>query len=136
MKKKECGKKEEKGENKTLCMIKAQAVAFAITCIIFIGCGMLLTFTELSESKVPVIALVCTALAAAVAGFDWASCQKKRGLIWGMAAGAVYAVILCFVLSAASGDFTPQLSLGMHFIIAVAAGGAGGILAMNRKSKR
>lgn len=133
MKKKECEKKEGRGDHKTLCMMKAQAIAFAITCIVFIGCGMLLTFTDLSESRIPVIALGCTALAAAVAGFDWASCQKKRGLFWGMAAGVVYAVILCLVLSAASGDFALQLSLGMHIIIAAAAGGAGGILAMNRK---
>ncbi len=133
MRKKDCEKKEGKGGSRTLCMIKGQAAAFAITCIIFIGCGMLLTFTELSESKVPVIALISTAISAAVAGYDWAACQKKRGLFWGAAAGGVYAVLLCFVLSLASGDFSLQLSLGMHFVVALAAGGAGGVLAMNRK---
>lgn len=133
MRKKDCEKKEGRSGGRLLCMIKGQAAAFAITCIIFIGCGMLLTFTELSESKVPVIALVSTAISAAVTGYDWAACQKKRGLFWGAAAGGVYAVLLCFVLSLASGDFSLHLSLGMHFVVALSAGGAGGVLAMNRK---
>lgn len=128
-----CGKNEKTERSTWFCLLKGMAVAFAITCIVFIACGMLLTFTGLSESRIPVIALGCTAFSAAVAGYDWAECMKKRGLFWGMAAGAVYAVLLCFILSAASGDFSLHISLGMHLIVALAGGGVGGIFAMNRK---
>ena len=68
-----------------LCLIRGIAVAFAITCIIFIGFGILLTYTSLSEDTLPVVSLVSTALSAAAAGYDWAACMKKRGLFWGMA---------------------------------------------------
>ena len=89
-----------------LCLIRGIAVAFSITCIIFIGFGILLTYTSLSEDTLPVVSLVSTALSAAAAGYDWAACMKKRGLFWGMAAGAVYGVLLFLVTGLAGSGFT------------------------------
>ena len=71
MKKKQKKKTEKKTAdgNVALCLVRGMAVAFAITCIIFIGFGILLTYTELTEESLPLVALVCTALSAAAAGF-------------------------------------------------------------------
>ncbi len=131
------GKKLEKkgigGKGNLLCMVKGLAVAFAITCIIFIGFGILLTYTELSEDSLPTVSLVCTALSAGAAGFDWAACMKKRGILWGMAAGAVYIVLLYFVIGLATDRFSLELSLLMTFAVALAGGAVGGIFGVNRK---
>ena len=119
-----------------LCLIRGIAVAFAITCIIFIGFGILLTYTSLSEDTLPVVSLVSTALSAAAAGYDpswWAACMKKRGLFWGMAAGAVYGVLLFLVTGLAGSGFTLELSGVMTLVVALAGGGIGGILGINRK---
>ena len=67
------------GKSNLLCMAKGLAVAFAITCIIFIGFGILLTYTEISEESLPMVSLVCTALSAGVAGFDWQPVCRKEG---------------------------------------------------------
>ncbi|MBQ9092080.1 MAG: TIGR04086 family membrane protein [Anaerotignum sp.] len=120
--------------NTCLCLIRGMAIAFAITCIIFIGFGILLTYTDLSEESLPLVSLVCTALSAAAAGYDWAACMKKKGLLWGLAAGAVYAVLLYLITSLAGNSFTLQLSGIMTLIVALAAGGIGGILGVNRKN--
>lgn len=94
---KEKGKKEkrEKKENHSrrtrerqtggtaLCLLCGMGIAFAITCIIFIGFGMILTYTAASEESLPLVSLICTALSAAAAGYDWAACKRKRGLLWG-----------------------------------------------------
>lgn len=117
-----------------LCLIRGLAVAFAITCILFIGFGILLTYTALSEDLLPVISLVSTALSAAAAGWDWASCMKKRGLFWGMAAGAAYAVLLFLVTGLAGSGFSLELSGVMTLVVALAGGGIGGILGVNRKA--
>ncbi len=116
-----------------LCLIRGIAVAFAITCIIFIGFGILLTYTSLSEDTLPVVSLVSTALSAAAAGYDWAACMKKRGLFWGLAAGAVYGVLLFLVTGLAGSGFTLELSGVMTLVVALAGGGIGGILGINRK---
>ena len=132
------GKKREKkesgvGKGNLLCMVKGLAVAFAITCIIFIGFGILLTYTELSENSLPTVSLVCTALSAGAAGFDWAACMQKRGLLWGMAAGAAYVVLLYMIISLATDRFSLELSLVMTFAVALAGGAVGGVLGVNRK---
>lgn len=119
--------------NICLCLIRGMAIAFAITCIIFIGFGILLTYTDLSEDSLPLVSLVCTALSAAAAGYDWAACMKKKGLLWGLAAGAVYAVLLYLVTSLAGNSFALQLSGIMTLIVALAGGSIGGILGVNRK---
>ena len=116
-----------------LCLVRGIAVAFAITCIIFIGFGILLTYTSLSEESLPLVSLVCTALSAAAAGYDWAACMKQKGILWGLAAGAVYTVLLYLVTSLASDSFALQLSGVMTLIVALAGGAVGGILGVNRK---
>jgi len=135
--------KRKKKNNKTqkpitgsrgLCMAKGMAVAFAITCIIFIGFGILLTFTELSEKSLPLVSLICTALSASAAGYDWAACMQKKGFLWGMAAGAVYAVLLYLITGLASDSFSLQLSGIMTFLVALAGGAVGGILGVNRRN--
>ena len=131
-------KKKEKKESRArkgslLCMVKGLAVAFAITCIIFIGFGILLTYTEISEESLPMVSLVCTALSAGAAGFDWAACMQKRGLLWGMAAGGAYVVLLYMIISLAADRFSLELSLVMTFAVALAGGAVGGILGVNRK---
>ena len=132
------GKKREKkessaGKSNLLCMVKGLAVAFAITCIIFIGFGILLTYTEITEESLPMVSLVCTALSAGAAGFDWAACMQKRGLLWGMAAGTVYVVLLYVIIGLAADRFSMELSLVMTFAVALAGGAVGGILGVNRK---
>lgn len=134
--KKKEGKKTEKkavGGNTWLCLLRGMAIAFAITCIIFIGFGILLTYTDLSEDSLPLVSLVCTALSAAAAGYDWAACMKKKGLLWGLAAGAVYTVLLYLITSLAANSFALQLSGVMTLIVALAGGSIGGILGVNRK---
>lgn len=135
MKKRQKKKTEKKTAdgNIALCLVRGMAVAFAITCIIFIGFGILLTYTELTEESLPLVALVCTALSAAAAGYDWAACMQKKGLLWGLAAGAVYTVLLYLITGLASDSFVLHLSGVMTLIVALAGGAVGGILGVNRK---
>ena len=121
------------GGKRGVCLLKGMAAAFAITCIIFIGFGILLTYTEISESSLPLVSLVCTALSAAVAGYDWAGCMQKKGLLWGLAAGGIYAGLLFLITGIASGHFRLELSGVMTLAVALAGGVVGGILGVNRK---
>lgn len=138
LKKEEIRKKNQKMKqpqsgSKAFCMLKGMAVAFGITCIIFIGFGILLTYTDVSEESLPLVSLVCTALSAAAAGCDWAGCMQKKGILWGLAAGAVYMVLLFLITGVAKGSFIPEVSALMSLAVALAGGAVGGILGVNRK---
>ena len=105
----------------------------AITCIIFIGFGMILTYTAASEESLPLVSLICTALSAVAAGYDWAACKRKRGLLWGALAGLVYTALLYAITSLAADSFVLHASGLMTLAVALAAGGIGGILGVNRR---
>lgn len=127
-------KREQPKSNQWLCLLRGLAAAFAITCIIFIGFGILLTYTDLSEDILPMVSLGCSALSAAAAGFDWGSCIGQKGLLWGLLAGAAYTVILFLVTGLAGNGIQVELSGLMTLIVAMAGGGIGGILGVNRKA--
>ena len=137
MKKKErsADRKERNGMDggRAVCLLRGMAVALAITCIIFIGFGIVLTYTDLSEESLPLVSMVCTGLSASAAGFDWAACMRKKGILWGMAAGVVYTVLLYLITSLAADSFRLELSGIMTLVVALAGGAVGGILGVNRK---
>ena len=110
------------------------AAAFGITCIIFIGFGILLTYTSVSEDSLPLAALICTAVSAAAAGSDWAACRRRKGLLWGLLAGGVYMLLLFLITGLAGDDFKWERSAFMMLAVALAGGGIGGILGVNRKN--
>lgn len=120
-------------DNTAICFIRGMAIAYAITCIIFIGFGILLTYTDISEDMLPMVSLGCTAISAAVAGYDWAACRKSKGLLWGIVAGGAYTVLLFLITSLAGSGLQLELSGLMTAIVALAGGGIGGILGVNRK---
>ena len=125
--------KKEMGNSQILCMLKGIVMAYAVTCIIFITYGIVLTYTDITEEKLPLIALCCTVISAGIAGFDWARCAKARGILWGILAGLAYGLIL-FVLDGIAGSgFSVVGSKGLMILLAAAGGGVGGILGINMK---
>lgn len=124
----------ERQRSRGLCLLKGMAVALAVSCIFFIAYGILLTYTTLSESTIPIAALCCTALSAGIAGFDWAKCIQKRGLLWGLFAGLAYGLLLWLITSFGSGDFALHTTFWRMLAVALAGGGAGGLLGIHKIS--
>ncbi|WP_317855386.1 TIGR04086 family membrane protein [Chakrabartyella piscis] len=124
-----CKRNKSQTKSTVLHMVKGVAVAFAITCIFFVAYGMVLTYTETNMDALPVISLVCTAISAAIAGFDWGKCKSKRRLFWGMGAGVCYAILLFLLTSVGAETVAWSLSKTMTLVVAIAAGGLGGGIA-------
>lgn len=123
-----------KNGNKGLCLLKGMAVALAVSCIIFIAYGIVLTYSTLAESTIPIAALCSTALSAGIAGFDWAKCMKRRGLIWGLLAGLAYGLLLWIVTSLGSGDFALRTIFWRMMAVALAGGAVGGLVGIHKIS--
>ena len=122
----------KQGGVKAVCLLKGMAVAYAVTCIFFIAYGILLTYSNVAESTIPTAALCCTAVSAGIAGYDWAKCIGKRGIVWGILAGMVYTILLYLITSFGSGDFAVHTSLWRMAAVAAAGGAIGGLLGGHR----
>ena len=124
-------KRNDNGEKSLLLSaIKGLGTAFAITCIVFVICAFVITYTDINDSFVGIVSIICTAVSALAAGKIWASAFGKNGLIMGAMAGAVYGIILLGI-SVASGGGPLTLGAGTCVIVAAAGGGIGGIIGVN-----
>jgi len=110
-------------------------VGYAITCIVFLGYSMLITYTGMTERNLPMVVAVTTLLSVMVAGFDAAKAADHRGWLWGMAAGLVYILILTGLMMGVLQRFAVDTRTVTSIVLALAGGGMGGILGINMKKK-
>ena len=116
-----------------VCILKAQAIAFALNCLVFIVYAIILTYTNVTEKNVPLVSLICMVVSSAVAGFDTARGAKNKGLLWGVTAGIIYSMFLFAILMVGGENFTFNAGRFTTIIIAIAGGGIGGVLGVNLK---
>ncbi|MCD8036690.1 MAG: TIGR04086 family membrane protein [Clostridiales bacterium] len=122
----------ESGGSFIASAVKGIGIGLGITCIVFVICALVLTYTDVSDAHIGIVSTVCTAVSALAAGFIWAAGRGKSGLITGILAGMVYCVVLLAVSLAAGGG---PLSLGTLtcLVVSAAGGGIGGIFGVNVK---
>ena len=120
-------------KNPIIAMLVGLGIAYAMTVIIFILYAILITYTSISEKNLEIVVMITVVLSVLIAGFDSARAATSRGWLWGMGAGALYAIImLCIGLC-----ISPEIQLGaktiMTIVLSLAGGGIGGILGINIK---
>ena len=125
------GKREK--HNMAIVFAKAQITVYIITAAIFMLCAVLLTYTGMEEKAVPVFSVVCTLLSSFAAGFMASSKAERRGIIWGMLSGLVYAAALMAVLYMAADNTALDAGKALCVLTAVLSGSAGGVLGINGK---
>lgn len=116
--------------------LKGVAIAYAITIIVFIAYAILLTYTQLTEKQIPMVVTITTIISVIVAGYDSAKSANSKGWLWGMTAGLIYAVILIIIgVITTKGNIKIEFSTVAMMIMAIAGGGLGGMIGINRKTK-
>lgn len=108
-------------------------MACAITCIVIIGCAVLLTYTSMTEQTLPFIITIACAVSAIVAGFDTAKAAEGKGWLWGIVAGGIFAFILVSVEMWVQKTVSLDTRTITLMILALAGGGLGGIFGINFK---
>lgn len=129
-------KNDTKAEVSVFAPMKGTALAYIITAIVFIIYALLLTYTDISEKNTAAVVLVTLALSLAVGGCKAAVQTGRRGLLYGMATGFLYVLIMvCMGMF-----FLPGYSIGSKTVVclllAVSSGGLGGIIGVNISRRR
>ncbi|MCL2617331.1 MAG: TIGR04086 family membrane protein [Defluviitaleaceae bacterium] len=114
-------------------LMSGTLVAFAITCIVLIGYAMLITYSTFTGEGLPIIVTITCLAAVIVAGFDAAKGAPSKGWLWGMMAGAIYAVILVAIGTWVNRGFDMDTRTLTLIVLSVAGGGLGGVLGINLK---
>ena len=114
-------------------VISGVLIAYAITCIVFIGYAILLTYTNITEDNISLIVTVTSIIAVIVAGFDAAKDASGKGWLWGMIAGFIYALILVCIMTWVQREFRIDSRSITLLVLSVAGGGLGGVIGINFK---
>ncbi len=114
-------------------VLKGVGISYIITCIIFIVYALLLTYTDVSEQYISLVAIICTAISCAVGGFVSALKMDNNGLLWGVITGVIYMAILFVINKLAGSEGGGVISKVTMLVCAMASGGVGGIVGINKK---
>ena len=120
-------------DSKLLGGVKALASAYAITAVVFMVAALLLTYTDLGEGMMPMIAACTTVVSSLAAGYVMGRTSGQKGLIFGLVMGGIYVALLFLTGFLAGSDMTFSLSKIPTIVMAVAGGGIGGIFGVNKK---
>jgi len=115
-------------------LISGVLVGYAITCIIFLAYSILITYTALTEEKMPMVVASATLVSVIIAGFDAARGADNKGWFWGIMAGLIYAVILLIIMSLVLQGFTLDSRTATVLVLSLSGGGLGGVVGINFKN--
>ena len=82
---------------------------------------------------IPVVAIICTAISCVAGGIAASSSMENKGLLWGALTGALYAAILIVINITAGSESAGIMGKVTTAVCAMASGGIGGIIGINRK---
>lgn len=126
---------EEIGENGNNIkkIIKGSLVSIIITIIGLIIFAGLLSYTGISESTIPTVTIIITAISILIGSSLSMTTVKKNGIVNGAIIGLVYIVTIYFLSSIIEGNFSLNVYSIIMMVGSILAGALGGIIGVNKK---
>lgn len=114
-------------------VIKGSAFSIIITLIGLLIYSIILSYTSVSESTIPTIVIIITAISVLIGSTISTSNIKKNGIINGMFVGVIYIAIIYLLSSIVTGNFLLNITSIIMIITSVLTGALGGIIGVNKK---
>lgn len=114
-------------------VIKGSAFSIIITLIGLLVYSIILSYTSVSESTMPTIVIIITAISILIGSTISTSNIKKNGIINGMFVGLIYIAIIYLLSSIVTGNFLLNITSIIMIITSVLTGALGGIIGVNKK---
>lgn len=114
-------------------LMRGLCFAYLLTFIVFVVYAMLLTYTNITEKNIQLVVMLTVVASVLISGFDAARGASKKGWLWGMGSGFVYAFIMILIGICVSPKFSVGTKTFMLLALSIAGGGLGGIIGINIK---
>lgn len=122
---------DNKGKNPVAAVCLSVLAAYIITAVVFIVYAALLTYTDLTEKYLQTVITVTMAVSVVLGGFLSGRAVSKRGMVWGVLTGLLYAVIMLIIGSCINPEFSIGGKTALILLVSLCGGGLGGILGIN-----
>lgn len=115
--------------NPAVAVFTAVFVMFIISGLLLLLLALLLYKMELSESVVKIGIIVIYVLSGVAGGFLMGKIMREQKFLWGLAAGAIYFILLFLISALVKGGFDMELTKVITTMILCGASGmAGGMI--------
>ena len=122
--------------NNIFKILKGIILSVLITLLGLLILAIVITYTNVSESIIPIAVTIITALSILIGSFFSTINIQKNGLLNGFAVGFTYIVTIYVISSITSTGFTLTNTSFIMIISAILAGMLGGIIGVNLKNKK
>lgn len=116
-----------------LSILKGTLISIILTLVLLFVFAIVLTFTTISESTIPAVIIVITAISLLVGSSVIGRKARRNGLINGAMIGIVYLFFIYIISSILSGNFSIELKSIIMIIVGILFGVLGGIVGVNAK---
>lgn len=123
--------KAEKIDNIGLKIGKGLVISFLITLISVFIFAILLTYTDMSESVIPVVIIILSCISILIGSLISTVRIRKNGMINGGIIGSIYVTTLYVISSILNTGFNINIYTVLMLILGIVAGLIGGIIGIN-----
>jgi putative membrane protein (TIGR04086 family) len=113
--------------------VKAILAACVFALLIFIIMALLITYTNISESIIPMMASIVMVVSSLITGMVVGVKIKRKGWLYGALAGLVYILLIVFMSWVLVADFSIEKIVLIKSLLGIIAGGIGGMIGVNLK---
>lgn len=114
-------------------IMKGIILAFFITIVMLFIMSILLCYTNMKENLIEPCIIFTSSFSILIGSFSVMKRVKQRGLIYGMALGIIYMLIIFVASSFISMDFSFGMETIIMMILGIISGAIGGIIGVNLK---
>ena len=112
-------------------IFKGVLISILITLFFLLVLSAILTYTNISETVIPVSIIVITAVSILMGSLLTTKRMKKKGMLYGGVIGVIYIILIYIVSSLISKGFGLNVYSILMIIFSIIAGMFGGILGIN-----
>ena len=114
-------------------VIKGTFLSIILTVILLLVFAAILTYTNISESTIPIVTIAITAISILIGSQITTIHIKKNGAINGGLVGIIYILSLYIISSLVTKNFAMNSYSIIMIAVSIIAGVLGGIIGVNRK---
>ncbi|WP_053957013.1 TIGR04086 family membrane protein [Inediibacterium massiliense] len=120
-------------ENRIGIYVKSIMIACIFSLFVFVIMALLITYTDISETIIPILASIVMILSTLISGMYAGVKIKRKGLLNGLLVGVFFMIVIVCMSFLLIKDFKFEMYAFYKMMLGIGAGGIGGMIGVNFK---
>ncbi len=119
-----------------IAILKGEMIAFIINILGLIILSLLMTYSTISDTKIPTLVIVVNTLAILIGSSISTIKLERKGIVNGLIIGSLYIAIYLLISLIFAGTINFSIKTILIITLGIIAGGIGGIIGVNLNRKK